>query len=246
MDTAAFDEQGLTLVELLIVLAILGILLGITAVGLRPLLQTAALRADQRALATLNDVTAYYQIAKERPSAGIFPDGSSDQEKLELLLAEGLLTAAPIPRQAGVSFRWNASQAVWVLASGEQAALSSLGSTFAEISQGFIGRISRFYADKGYYPRSWGDYAFTDIGLDPDEWAGPVTNAYYRPRGSRLGVSPEAGYTFTVRDLHGSYRILTHQLQWSLWYDVVTNKWYYHSIAPENEIAIETLRINPQ
>lgn len=242
----ASDRRGLTLVELLIVLAIVGILVGATAVAVRPLMQAAAARADQRALSALNDATASYQVIEDKPSNDVFGGATTDGERLALLVEHGYVTHVPTPQQAGLRFRWNGDRAIWVLAAEEEAALSSLGSKFTEISQGFISRMSSFYAEKGYYPRSWGDYAFTDIGLDPDEWSVPVANAYYRPRGSRLGVSPEPGFKFTVRDVNGNYRILTHQLQWSIWYDLITSKWYYHSIAPENEILIATLRIEPQ
>ena len=38
----------------------------------------------------------------------------------------------------------------------------------------FLSRINDFYAENGRWPRSWGSYAFTDLGLDPQDWDEPI------------------------------------------------------------------------
>ena len=48
--------------------------------------------------------------------------------------------------------------------------LTSLGSDFEEITSAMILLVQNFYDENGRYPRSWGDYVYTDIGLDPSEW----------------------------------------------------------------------------
>ena len=44
-------------------------------------------------------------------------------------------------------------------------ALTSLGSSFEEISVNMIELIEKFYKENGKYPGSWGDHAYNDIGL---------------------------------------------------------------------------------
>lgn len=46
--------------------------------------------------------------------------------------------------------------------------MTPLGNTFTDISEGMIGLIQAYYDKYGRYPRSFGDYIFTDIGLNPD------------------------------------------------------------------------------
>jgi len=128
----------------------------------------------------------------------------------------------------------------------DAAPLTSLGSTFTDISGGMISRIQEFYEQNDRYPRSWGDYRFTDIGLDPEEWGEPVDHVYYGPGGTRISVEPEAGWAIEVEDLGGETHVLTESLHWNIWYDMETQAWYYHDIEPGNEIDIDTMQVRPE
>ncbi|MBW2038436.1 MAG: prepilin-type N-terminal cleavage/methylation domain-containing protein [Deltaproteobacteria bacterium] len=121
--------------------------------------------------------------------------------------------------------------------------LTSLGSTFKEISTGMIDLIEGFYKKRGRYPRSWGDYRFTDIGLDPDEWSKGYNGIIYSPVGNRMQIKPEEGCTFYVTDLKGKERRLPWSYKWNLVYSVENKQWYYHSTKKGNEIDISTLRV---
>jgi len=124
--------------------------------------------------------------------------------------------------------------------------LTSLGSTFTDISGGMISLIQDFYDENGRYPRSWGDYRFTDIGLDPEEWGEAVDHLFYGPGGTRVSVKPEDGWAMEVQGLDGETRVLTEDLHWNIWYDMATQAWYYHDIEPGNEVDIETLVVRPE
>ncbi len=127
--------------------------------------------------------------------------------------------------------------------SGDDPPLTSLGSTFAEISTAMIALVRKFHDEKGYYPRSWGDYAFTDVGLDPAEWGTAYDGVYYATAGNRTKVTPADGYTFLVTGTDGTAYVLNASLNWSLWYSMIDEKWYHHSIAAGKEIDITTLVI---
>jgi type II secretory pathway pseudopilin PulG len=124
--------------------------------------------------------------------------------------------------------------------------LTSLGSTFDEITGAMITRVQQFHGENGRYPRSWGDYAFTDVGLAPDEWKTPFDGVYYATGGNRIKVTPAEGYVFHMTGAGGAKRVLKSGYNWSLWYSMSDGKWYYHSIKDENEIDISTLVIEKE
>lgn len=126
---------------------------------------------------------------------------------------------------------------------GEEPTGSPLGDTFKEITGGMIALIQEFYDRNGTYPRSWGDYAFTDIGLDPADWKAAYDNIYYKPVGNRIAVQPEEGYSMVVLNAKGKELKLTPDSKWSLVYDMKTAKWYYKNVAPGQEVDISTMKV---
>ncbi|EMS77753.1 type II secretion system protein [Desulfotignum phosphitoxidans] len=115
--------------------------------------------------------------------------------------------------------------------------------TFNETAGSMITRVQQYYDENGYYPRSWGDYAFTDVGLDPDDWNTPVDGVYYATGGNRIKATPAEGFEFHVTGTDGEDRVLKSSYNWSLWYSMEDGKWYYHSINDDNEIDISTLAV---
>lgn len=128
-------------------------------------------------------------------------------------------------------------------ADGSPPPATRLGSTFAEITTSLKELIIAFNDEKGRYPRAWGDYVYTDIGLDPAEWQKPVNGIYYSTSGSSIKITPAEGFTIEVTGVDGKKYTLTSSLNWSLWYSVPDGKWYYHKIDAENEIDISTMTI---
>jgi hypothetical protein len=120
--------------------------------------------------------------------------------------------------------------------------LTSLGNSFGEISEGMIELMRQFYEEHGYWPRSWGDYVYTDLGLDPDEWQQAHDGIIYRPAGDRLMIEPADGYTFYVTDVEGNRRELSHRLNWNLVYDMQSGTWHYHS-QDGAQLDISTLEV---
>jgi len=119
--------------------------------------------------------------------------------------------------------------------------LSPLGNSFSEISTNMIDKIIEKYSISGRYGRTWGDYAYTDLGLSPEDWKNPIEHIYYKPGGANLSIRPEDGYSFIVNGTDGSKKTLPASYNWNLTYNDANKKWYYHTIKPENEIDINTL-----
>ena len=135
--------------------------------------------------------------------------------------------------------------------SGSGTQLTSLGSTFSEISQGFIDAIAKYYAEHGKYPDNY-KTRFTDLGLDPKEWDTryPVDHMVWNAFGpgvAGMSVRPGPGYVFLVKDLSGNSLTLDPlDSSPNIWYVAQTNKWYYHFVSARNEINISTINILPK
>lgn len=125
----------------------------------------------------------------------------------------------------------------------ETEALTSLGSSFEEIISQMVGLIEAFYTENDRYPRSWGDYRFTDIGLDPEEWAVSYDGIIYTPIGNRVTIEPAEGFRFFVTDIKGKEQEITPASNWNLLYSIEDEKWYFKMIHKNNEIDISTLTI---
>ena len=107
--------------------------------------------------------------------------------------------------------------------------------------QDFLARIQAYYDKYGHWPRSWGEYKFTDLGLDPDDWAGPVDGIYWNPNGEYIGLGNKKGDNLQVyvTDVNGN-RIKLYD-GWNIWCSGTTC--YYHTVAPGNEVDISTIEV---
>ena len=121
-------------------------------------------------------------------------------------------------------------------------ALGGEETTFAQgIMEDFLTRIQKYYDENGRYPRSWGDYRFTDIGLDPADWADPVEGIFWSPNGDKISLGNDSGDDIQVyvTDMDGTRRHL-----YDGWNILCTRGGcYYHTVAPGNEVDISTLEI---
>jgi prepilin-type N-terminal cleavage/methylation domain-containing protein len=254
----ASRQRGFTLIELLVVIAILGVTASIVVLSIGHLMDSGNLEAaNTEAHQVQTAVYAFMSANHLSDWNGDIGPSSEDEDPSRYLLnrgslqavytvTDGMLAAAsyetlPRSRWAGLVFL----NGMWMNLVETIPPLTSLGSTFAEISRSMIDLALEFYEENGYWPRTWGDYRFTDLGLDPLEWSGvPVEGIIYAPVGSRLQVRPAAGYEFTFAFLDGSTGSLTSTLNWNLVYSLQNNTWYFHSIAEGNEIDIDSLRVD--
>jgi Flp pilus assembly pilin Flp len=111
-----------------------------------------------------------------------------------------------------------------------------------DIMDDFLQRMQEFYDAQGRWPRSWGDYRFTDIGYDPADWDEAVEGIFWNPNGYRLGLANYAGDNLQiyVNDLEGNTLHLYDG--WNIWC-LPGGGCYYHTVAPGNEVDIDTLLV---
>jgi prepilin-type N-terminal cleavage/methylation domain-containing protein len=127
--------------------------------------------------------------------------------------------------------------------SNEAEPLTSLGTTFEEIAGEMISLTGQFFEEHGRYPRSWGDYRYTDIGLDPAAWAASYDGLIYTPIGNRIAIEPAEGFIIFVKDAEGIELVLTPELNWSLLYSMEDNSWYFKNISSGRKIDISSLKV---
>jgi len=107
----------------------------------------------------------------------------------------------------------------------------------------FLLLIQDYYEQNDRYPRTWDPYNFTDLGLDPDDWDQPVDGIYWKPHGGDVGLAnrPDDDIQIYVDDLSGNTLHLFDG--WNIWCLASNGNCYYHTIAPGNEIDINTIKV---
>jgi Flp pilus assembly pilin Flp len=118
--------------------------------------------------------------------------------------------------------------------------------TVAGIAGDFLERMQGYYDANGRWARSWGDDRFTQLGLDPAVWNEPVAGIYWNPNKEKIGLGNKPGddLQIYVTDLDGRTRRLYDG--WHVWCVTTDGKCYYHTVAPENEIDINSLVVVEQ
>jgi prepilin-type N-terminal cleavage/methylation domain-containing protein len=234
------SKKGVTLFELLAVIVVLGIISIVAVVTIGNLLDRTRLKADQKSIINLNIATRYYGLESNREL--IFDVTKPDTDKILVLVEEGFLSVFVSPQSKDAHFMWDEVLKSWFLIiNNEIISLSPYGNTHLEITPHIISDIQTFYQENNRYARTWGDYRYTDLGLDPTLWKEPILHILYTPSGSNLFLKPEEGFQFSVWNSKGDLFFMRSSFNWNLIYNDLDGKWYFHRILAENEIDITTL-----
>jgi prepilin-type N-terminal cleavage/methylation domain-containing protein len=250
-------DNGFTLVELMVVVAVIGLLVAIAVPVYTSNTETAKIATDDANLRILNAATVHYRFGESIDSEDLFEGIEDNQARMNRLIDAGYLLAEPQPQSPENVFSWDSASIteggqIWRLTGNSiEVPLTPLGSSFEEISKAMIYLLSEFKNKNNRYARDWkqkeepfSDFRFLDIGLDPSFWHEPINHIYYKPAGKLLRIKPEEGYNFILEKPDGSVQVLTSRINYDLVYNIEKNKWYYHSDGLEsNEVVIDTLQV---
>ncbi len=108
------DDSGFSLVELIVVIAILAILVAVLVPVLSSYIQKSKVATDDYVLSGLNEATRIYYT--EEPSPNLFEDSeSTDEELLLLLVDEDFYAEIPTPKQSDMAFKWDYNSKEWII-----------------------------------------------------------------------------------------------------------------------------------
>ena len=213
--------RGFTLVELLTVLLIIGSLAGIMLLVMGSGTERARLAVCQKDTRTVGSAARIYLW--ENPGS---------QPELQDLVDSGLIERIPNCIGEG-SCTWSSERLELLCetpSSPEPEPLTPLGSTFEEISGAMAQRVLDYYLDNGTALSTWQDGRYAAIGLEKTFWDNPVEGIMYVPQGLFVKIRPAVpGIAFQVTTVVGETKTLTSGLNWNIWYNVVTDTWYFHN-----------------
>ncbi len=117
--------------------------------------------------------------------------------------------------------------------------------SFTTVSSDLVARLLDYYAKYHRWPSSKSTRPYTDLGLDPADYASPVGNVTYKLTGSQIVATPASGYVMTVTAASGKTRTITSSKgSSSLIYDASSGNWYYGSVRSSNKVDIGTLSVS--
>ena len=239
---------GFTLIELVMVVVLLG-LLAIVAIPKYYNLQNDANLAAEKGVVGAVRAGIHTYFAKNKAYPATLDSATSAVCSITNMCFNTVLDQNGVTsgwtKTASLSYQSSAGN-TYIYKPSDGSFMSSstpLGSTFSEVTGNMIALTQSFFDANGRWPRSFGDYRYTDLGLNPADWSGVVYDGLiYGTGGSRVSIRPGAGWTITAMGLDGVNRVLKSSTGWDLWYDMATSQWYFHDITPSQAIDISTMQ----
>lgn len=108
------SNRGFSLVELVVVIAVLGVLSSIALPASIGYAERARISVDRDTVRTLNIATALYAADTGPALADVFEGHDSDDSRLALLVAEGFFSLIPRPQFRSGQFVWHVDSQQWL------------------------------------------------------------------------------------------------------------------------------------
>jgi hypothetical protein len=109
------------------------------------------------------------------------------------------------------------------------------------IAQDFMSRSLAYFKDNGQWPPTSGDAYFKALGLNPADFAGPVSNIMWDPNGKYIGLTPAPKTTVYVTDTRG--KLLQLYAGWDIWCHADNGKCYFHDLGLGQEVILSTIKV---
>lgn len=112
------NNKGLTLIELIALLVILGIIATISIFTIGNTINDAKIEVDSYNLITLNAVTSKYATSLDGSVEDIFEGLDTDSERMQVLIESGYLSAVVETQQNNAAFVWEIDTQEWMIQGG--------------------------------------------------------------------------------------------------------------------------------
>lgn len=156
------DKKGFTLIELVTVLAILGVVLAIAVPAYRSFAEEAVRKADADEAALLTRATELHAAEQNRTLDTVFAGTENDAQRLGQLHAAGRIAEEqPAPQQDDAFFSWDQAETRWIVSEQDpyvRRFVDALATGAATLSD-FRATSQAFAIDYDEYgPQTWNGY----------------------------------------------------------------------------------------
>jgi len=124
-------KNGVTLIELLAVIVILGIVAAIAIPALSGMIEKSRINSDIASVKSLNQATYYYAISNQLNST-LFEGIDTDDERMQLLIDEGFLNSKVVPKVKDSLIYWDLDTHYWLYSLNEIALFSDTNIVFEQ------------------------------------------------------------------------------------------------------------------
>lgn len=165
------SRKAFTLVELIIAIAILGVLSAIALPRLSGFQEKAKIKADESSLDLLNKMTDLYAVTNNIDDKDIFEGSSTDEERIVVLRDQGFLDKLVKAQQKDKKFTWKEDSWMWALDDWDESSGDWVLSEEEAEKRGFSFSAGSIYDYKGsggdiVIPHEIGGLAVSKIGND--------------------------------------------------------------------------------
>ncbi len=234
--------RGFTLIETLIVLAILAVLVAMVSLAVGPVIAQANTEAAQAEFEAVSTALVAFKtldgiegaVLPEREAPAVITEADSD--------APFKVYLNYLPTR--FAYAWTLDGVLTQLANDTVQALTPLGSTPQEISTSILALMTALYDETGHWARSWSPYSYTDLGLDADVWGEAIGGIRYGPNSAYLGLANVSGdeYQVYVQTIDGVEMHLIDS--WNIWISALDGRAYYH-LKPEGQDPEDIIEVDP-
>ena len=115
MKGTSLNRGGFTLIEVIVVVAILSIMSAVLIPNLTSYIENTQVATDLANLRSLNSVSQLYRLDSQPVSEDLFLGLSNDAARMNTLVSEGYLTSPITPKQKDKYFTWKTDIQQWAL-----------------------------------------------------------------------------------------------------------------------------------